>query len=87
MTRLLRTQNVVDIEDVIAVFIVIAIILDAFAWLREYSAGVPRGLVFEGRVAYPVCRGQMRGQCLQRLEENKISNILLEFFRGRDSRL
>ena len=40
MACLLRTQYVVDIEDVVTVVIVETIVLRAFAWLSEDSARV-----------------------------------------------
>lgn len=54
MPSLLGAEDVVYIENVIAVFIVEAIILCALAWLREHSAGIARRLIFEVWIAYAI---------------------------------
>lgn len=67
MARLLRSQYIIDVKDIITVLIVIPVILDTLAWLGKDSTGIPRRLILETRVAYPVRRGQVRCQSLQRL--------------------
>jgi hypothetical protein len=59
VSRLFRSQYVVDIEDVIAVLVVIAIVLDALARLGQDSTWVAGGLVIEAGVTQLVRRGQM----------------------------
>lgn len=51
VTGLFTTQNIVDIEDVVTVLIIIAIIFHSLAGLGQHAPGVPRGLVVEVRVA------------------------------------
>ena len=60
-------ENIVDIEDIIAVLIVISIVLDTLARLRQYSSRISGRLVFELRVAYPVSGGEMSRESLKRL--------------------
>jgi hypothetical protein len=67
LVPLITTQNVVDVEDVVAVLVVVAVVLDALAGLGQHAARVARRLVLEGRVADAVCGGQMRGQRLEGL--------------------
>ena len=59
MARFFGSEDIVDIEYVIAVLVVIAIVPNAFARFRENSAWVPRRFVLEAGIAYPVRRGQM----------------------------
>lgn len=40
-------KNIVHVKNVIAILVIIAIILDAFAWLGQNSSRVARRLVFE----------------------------------------
>lgn len=62
-------KYVVDIENIVTVFIVKSIVLDAFAWLCEDTSWVSRRLVFELRIANTVGGGKLRGQCLKRADE------------------
>lgn len=64
MTSFFRAEDVVDVENVVAIFIIITVVLGSFARLRQHTAGVPRGFVFEARVADAVRRRQMDGKCL-----------------------
>ena len=59
VVRLLGAQNVIDIQDVVAVLVVVAIVLDALARLGEDSARVAGGLVVEAGGTQLVRRGQM----------------------------
>ena len=67
VSRLFRSQDVVDIENVIAVLVVVTVVLDSFAGLGENTARIARGLVVESAVAQLVRHGQMGGQRLQGL--------------------
>lgn len=67
MTSFFRSENVVNIEDVVAVFIVVTVVLEALAGLGEHSPWVARRLVFEVRVADAVCRGQVNSKRLEGL--------------------
>ena len=67
MSGLFRSQYVVDIEDVVTVLVVVAIVLDALARLGEDSARVAGGLVVEAGVTQLVRRGQMARKRLKRL--------------------
>ena len=75
MARLFRSQYIIDVEDIITIFIVITIILDTLAWLGENSAGIPRRFIFETWVANPVRRRQMCCQSLQRLIDTESVNV------------
>lgn len=59
MTGFLATKNIVDVENVIAVLVVIAIVLDTFTWFGQYTPGVPRRLIVEGGIAYSISRRQV----------------------------
>lgn len=67
VARFFRSQNIIHIKDIVAVFIVVTVVLDTFARLGQYSAGISGRLVFEARVANAVCRRQMNRQRLERL--------------------
>lgn len=51
-----RSQNIVNVENVIAIFVVVSIVLRSFAGLGEDAAGVARGFVFEIGIANTVGR-------------------------------
>ena len=59
VTAILVTKNIVNVEDVITIFIIVAIVLDAFARFRENSARIFGRLIFKRRIAYSVCGRQM----------------------------
>jgi hypothetical protein len=61
-------ENIVNIKDIVAILIIIAIILDTFTWLGEYSSGISGRFIFECGITDPVCGWQMSGQSLQRLQ-------------------
>jgi len=61
---LLGPQNVVDVENVIAVFVIVAIVLQALAGLGQHAAGVARRLVLEAGVADAVGGGEVDGERL-----------------------
>lgn len=63
-----RAENVVYVEDVIAVLVVEAVVLEALAWLGEHSPWVARRLVFEMGVADAVGRRQVDSESLQGLD-------------------
>ena len=48
------SENIVDVENIVAIFIVIAVILDSFARLCKNPSRVPRRFILEGRVTYSV---------------------------------
>lgn len=51
----LRTQYVIDIENVVAVLVVVTVIFQSLAGLRKDTTWVSRRLVFEARVANTIC--------------------------------
>ena len=59
MTGLLRAQDIVHIEDIIAVLVIVAVVLHSLARLGKDAPRVPRRLVLEGRVAYSVSGGEV----------------------------
>lgn len=64
---LLVPKDVIDVENVVTVFVVETIVLHAFAWLGKDPSWIPRRFVFEGGVTYSICGGEMRCQGLQGL--------------------
>jgi len=60
----LRTKDIIDIEDIVTVLVVIAIILNTFAWLGKNSSWVSRCFVLEIWIAYSVGGRKMRGKSL-----------------------
>lgn len=64
---LFRAKNIVDIEDIIAVLIVKAIILHTLARFRQDATGVTCRGILEARVADLVGCGEVCRQSLQRL--------------------
>jgi len=72
VVRLLGAQNVIDIQNVVAVFVVVTIILDSLARLCEYSPWIPRRFILESGVTNTVCRRKMGCQRLQRADETTL---------------
>lgn len=74
MAGLFASQYVIDVENIIAIFIVIPVILHTFARFCQYPTWVSRRLVVEIRIANPVSRGKMAGQRMKRLcKDEKVS--------------
>jgi hypothetical protein len=69
MTGFFTSKDIVDIEDIVAIFVVIPIILDSLAWLCQHTSGVPRGLVVKSGVADSIGGGKVGCQRLKRLKE------------------
>lgn len=67
MTSLLTTQDVIDIENIIAILVIIAIILHTLAWFGQHATRVSRGLVVEVRVADAIRRRKVGRQRLEGL--------------------
>ena len=67
MPGLLRAKDVVDVENVIAVLVIVAIVLRSLARLRQNAAGVTRRFVFEAGVADPVGGGELHRERLEGL--------------------
>lgn len=65
MTSLLRPENVIHVKYIITVLVIEPIILHTFARLREDSARISRGFVFEAGIADAVCRREMACESLQ----------------------
>ena len=68
MAAILVTQNIVDVKYVIAILVIVAIVLDALARLRQDTPWVLGRLVLESRIANPVSGRQVRREGLQRLK-------------------
>ena len=66
---ILVSQYVIDIKNVVTVFIVKSIVLDPFAWLCEDASWISRRLVLELGIANTVGGGKLRRQCLKRADE------------------
>ena len=66
---ILVSKYIIDVENIVTVFIVKSIVLDAFAWLCEDASWVSRRLVLELRIANTVGGGKLRCQCLKRADE------------------
>lgn len=67
MPGLLGAEDVVDVEDVIAVLVVVAIVLDPLARLGQNTARVARRLVFESGVADAIGGGEVHSERLEGL--------------------
>ena len=66
---ILVSKYIIDVENIVTVFIVKSIVLDAFAWLCEDASWVSRRLVLELRIANTVGGGKLRCQSLKRADE------------------
>lgn len=59
-------ENVIDIKDIVAFFIVVAIVSTRFAWFGEHSPRIQGGVVQKPMVAFLVsametfCQGEER---------------------------
>lgn len=51
MTSFLTAKDIVDVEDVIAVLVVIPVILNSLAGFSQNTSGVPRRLIIKCGVA------------------------------------
>lgn len=67
MAGLFRSKNVVHVEDVVTVFVVIAIVLGTLARLGQDSARIARGLILEARVTDAISSRQLNSKSLKRL--------------------
>ena len=72
VVRLFGSQNVVDVEDVITILIVVAVILNALTGLGQHASRIARRLVLEARIADAVGRRQMCRQRLQGTDETAL---------------
>lgn len=71
---LFRAEDVIDVENVVAVLVVIAIVLDPLARLGQHTAGIARRLVLESGIADAVSGGEVHGEGLERLSsQSKVS--------------
>lgn len=61
-------ENVIDIQNVVAVFVVVAVVLDSLARFRENTSWVLGRLIFERRVANAVRCRQVGRKRLERLQ-------------------
>ena len=69
MTSLLRAKDVINVENVITILIVVAIVLHALARLCQNTARVTRRLVFEAGVADSVCCRELHRERLEGLRQ------------------
>lgn len=69
MAGFLRAQNIVDVENIVAVLVVVAIVLDPLARLSQNSARVSRRLVFEAGIADAIGGGEVNRQSLEGLRK------------------
>ncbi len=67
MPSLLRAKNVVDVKDIVAILIIVAIVLHSLARLGQDTTGVARRLVLEAWVANSVGSGEVDGEGLEGL--------------------
>lgn len=54
MICFLTSENIVDIQNIVAVIIVITIVFDAFTWFRKHAARIPRRLILERWITYSI---------------------------------
>lgn len=64
---LVRPQYIVHIENIVAVFVVVSIVLHPLARFGQDTARIPRRLVLEIGIAYSVGGGKMHGKGLEGL--------------------
>lgn len=69
MSSFLRSEDIIDVEDVIAVLVIIPVVLGTLARLGKNPTRVARGLVLEAGVANPVRCRQVNSQSLQGLQD------------------
>ena len=69
MTGFLASKDIVDVKDIVTIFVVVPVILDSFAGVGQYSSRVSRRLIDEARVAYPVRGREVGCQRLKRLNQ------------------
>jgi hypothetical protein len=55
MCCLFAAEYVINIQDIVGVVVVVAVVLHTFARLGKNSTRVPRGLILKVWVTYPVC--------------------------------
>ena len=67
MTCLLGAKYVVNIENVVAVLIVVSVVLGRLAGFGEDPAGIPRRFILEAGIADSVGRREVYSQSLQGL--------------------
>jgi hypothetical protein len=67
VSSLFRAQYVIDIEDIVAVFVIESVVLRSFARLGQDATRIARRLVFEAGVTNSVCGREVYGERLERL--------------------
>lgn len=72
MTGFLAAEDVVDIENIITILIVVAIVFHTLAGLCQHAPWVSRRLVVEVRIADTIGRGQMGCQRLKGLRNKGV---------------
>ena len=72
MPGFFRAENVVHVENVVAVLVVETVVFETLARLREHSPWVARRLVFEMGVADAVGRRQVDSESLQGLDVTQL---------------
>jgi hypothetical protein len=63
----IRAETIVDIEDIIALLVIVAVVVGRLARLGEDTSGIERQLISKTGVDEVVGGRQVRCQCLQRL--------------------
>ena len=64
---LVRTEPIIDVEDVVVVVVVVPLVVHRLARLRQHPARIVRRLILELRVADVVRIDERRRELLQRL--------------------
>ena len=67
LVTIILSQPVVDVEDIIVVLIVIALVVHRFAWLGEHAPRIVRRFILELGIADVVRLDDVRRELFQRL--------------------
>jgi hypothetical protein len=65
----LRSENVVHVKNIVAVFVIVSVILSALAGFCKNSARVARRLIFEAWVANTISSRQLDSESLKGADE------------------
>ena len=86
LVAFVRPKPVVDVEDIVVIFVVIAVVVCGFARLCQHAAGVERRFVLELWVAYALRVHDVRRELAKRLRNNQChakSQFGMSFFTDR----
>ena len=71
LVAFVRAKPVVDVEDIVVIFVVVAVVVRGFARLCQHAAGVERRFVLELWVAYAIRVHDVRCELAKRLRNDQ----------------